>query len=421
MFDHIAINDTEFTIDPETLFWGTGNPQQLRELHQKMHAKLAAEIRELRYATDIILFYVNPTDQCNANCPYCYLPTEIKSRGQNMTYPQLQAIVEKAQAYFKSQNKKGSIIFHGTEPLLNKDNLFEIIQTYHTDVFFGLQTNGLLLTEDDAEFIKKYGVNIGISLDSPLEETNDFLRSGGHYRKTMDALDWFRGYQGLNVVTTITTYNVHQLKVMVQLLHSKGVSLCLMNPVRGTQQGALALRPDPQVAAANFIAAVEEAIQLTKEGRKIVVADFANILLGIIAPSARVMMCDISPCGGGRRYFAVAANGNAYPCGEFIGADAFVGGNIFTDTVESIVSSANFRKVTARSVDNIPECQSCLFRNMCGSPCPAEMHAADPKMLQKSYYCEFYKRIVQHAFEVIARDDVKYVVKASALKELYRL
>ncbi|MCL4429371.1 MAG: peptide-modifying radical SAM enzyme CbpB, partial [Chloroflexi bacterium] len=378
MFDNLFVDETEFKIDPETNFWGTGNTEKLAKLYSQMQPKLAAEIRDLRYSTDIILFYVNPTDRCNANCPYCYLPQEVKSRGKNMTYPELQAIVEKASAFFKSQNKKGSVIFHGTEPLLNKDNLFQIIKDYHNDLFFGLQTNGLLLTEADVAFIKEYNVNIGVSIDSPVEETNDFLRGSGHYRKIMDALDWFKGYRGLNVVTTITTYNVNQLTDMVRLLHSKDVRLCLMNPVRGTQQGALALRPEPLTAAKEFINAVEEAIRLTKEGKRIVVADFANVLLGIIAPSARVMMCDISPCGGGRRYMAVAANGTAYPCGEFIGMDAFVGGNIFTDTVESIVSSGNFQKVTKRTVDNIPECQTCMFRNMCGSPCPAEMHSTDP-------------------------------------------
>ena len=421
MFDKLIVNETEFKIEPETNFWGTGDTAKLEQLYSQMQAKLAAEMKELRYSTELILFYVNPTDMCNANCPYCYLPKEVKSRGKNMTYQELKAIVEKASAFFKSQKRKGSVIFHGTEPLLNKDNLFQIIKEYHNDVFFGIQTNGLAFTEQDADFIKEYKVNIGISLDSPVEEINDFLRGPGQYKQIMKALEWFKGYRGLNVVTTMTTYNVGQLKDMVQLLQSKGVTLCLMNPVRGTQQSAHALRPDPAVAAAAFISATEEAIRLTKEGKRIVVADFANILLGIIAPSARVMMCDISPCGGGRRYFAVAANGNAYPCGEFIGMEDFNGGNIFKDSIENIAGSSNFLKVTKRTVDDIPECQTCTFRNMCGSPCPAEMYSADPKMLQKSYYCEFYKQIAMHAFRVIARGDVEFVVKKSALTELYNL
>ena len=421
MFDQLFVDEAKFKIDPETNFWGTGNTKKLEKIYNQMQTKLAAEMKELRYNTDLILFYVNPTDMCNANCPYCYLPKEVKSRGKNMTYEELKEIIEKTSAFFKAKKMKGSVIFHGTEPLLNKEKLFRIIKEYHNEVFFGIQTNGLALTEADAAYIKEYEINIGISLDSPVKEINDFLRGPGHYKQIMRALEWFRGYRGLNVVTTITSYNVGQLTSMMRLLQSKGVTLWLMNPVRGTQQNAQALRPDPAVAAAAFINAVEEAIHLTKEGKRIIVADFANILLGIIAPSARVMMCDISPCGGGRRYFAITANGNAYPCGEFIGMEDFVGGNIFKDTVETIASSDNFLRVTKRTVDNIPECQTCTFRNMCGSPCPAEMHATDPKMLQKSYYCEFYKQVTLHAFKVIARNDVEHVVKKAALKELYNL
>jgi hypothetical protein len=42
-------------------------------------------------------------------------------------------------------------------------------------------------------------------------------------------------------------------------------------------------------------------------------------------------------------------------------------------------------------------------------------------MLQKSYYCEFHKQVAMHAFGVIARGDVEFMVKKSALTELYNL
>src|SRR4030042_4312468 len=117
MFDKLIVNETEFKIEPKKNFWGTGDTAKLEQLYSQMQAKLAAEMKELRYSTELILFYVNPTDMCNANCPYCSLPKEVKSRGKNMTYQELKAIVEKASAFFKSQKRKGSVIFHGTEPL----------------------------------------------------------------------------------------------------------------------------------------------------------------------------------------------------------------------------------------------------------------------------------------------------------------
>ena len=59
-------------------------------------------------------------------------------------------------------------------------------------------------------------------------------------------------------------------------------------------------------------------------GRKIVVASFANVLVSIGAPLARRLMCDISPCGGGRCFFAVGAKGDLFPCNEFVGVSSLV-------------------------------------------------------------------------------------------------
>jgi hypothetical protein len=37
-------------------------------------------------------------------------------------------------------------------------------------------------------------------------------------------------------------------------------------------------------------------------GRRLPIGKLANILMAIIAPGARRLMCDISPCGGGRGF-----------------------------------------------------------------------------------------------------------------------
>jgi uncharacterized protein len=133
------------------------------------------------------------------------------------------------------------------------------------------------------------------------------------------------------------------------------------------------------------------------------------------------MMCDISPCGGGRRFFATAANGDAYPCGEFIGRRDFFGGNILKDSIENIRDSKNFLKLRKRVVEDIEECRECMIRNICGAPCPAEIHSTEGSMYRKSYYCDFYKQVAQHAFEVIYREDVGHVIRKSAFKQRYAL
>ena len=86
-------------------------------------------------------------------------------------------------------------------------------------------------------------------------------------------------------------------------------------------------------------------------------ANFANILLAIIAPAARRLMCDISPCGGGRCFFALAPNGDLFPCSEFIGLPQFSGGNLFQDDIAEVLESEPFRQVTGRKVEDIEPCR----------------------------------------------------------------
>jgi uncharacterized protein len=137
-------------------------------------------------------------------------------------------------------------------------------------------------------------------------------------------------------------------------------------------------------------------------GRRLVVANFANILLAILAPQARRLMCDISPCGGGRCFFAVSANGDCFPCSEFIGLPDFSGGNLFRDDIDAILKTAPFNRVTERKVEDIDPCNRCTIRHFCGSPCPAEAYEMNGGMNQTGAFCELYEEQTRFALRLIA-------------------
>ena len=113
-------------------------------------------------------------------------------------------------------------------------------------------------------------------------------------------------------------------------------------------------------------------------------------------------MCDISPCGGGRCFFAVAPNGDLFPCSEFIGLPQFVGGNLFKDSIPQVLTSKPFAMVTGRKVEDIEPCSHCAIRHFCGSPCPAEAHEMNGGMKQLGAFCEFYEEQVRYALRLIA-------------------
>jgi uncharacterized protein len=223
------------------------------------------------------------------------------------------------------------------------------------------------------------------------------------YDSVIAAMNRLKGYHGWSVICTISSENLSQLSTLVNFFHKNEVPTCLMNILRCTLPRSRSVKPDDAIAAKHFIKALDRTHELyQKTGRKLVVGNFANILLAIVAPAARRLMCDISPCGGGRCFFSLAPNGDMFPCSEFIGLPAFKGGNLFKDEIAEVLQTEAFRKVTERKVEDVSPCNRCAIRHFCGSPCPAEAHEMNGSMCRTGAFCEFYEEQVRYALRLIA-------------------
>lgn len=411
--DYLAVTD------PATAFWALLRKDQLAdrlcegELLASYRTKaesFARELHMLRFELKPSAVYVNPTERCNLNCTYCYIPEGMRRSGQHMDAARLVEALGKLQDYFATvmpAGRKPRIIFHGAEPLMNQKALFAAIDQFKDDYIFGVQTNATLLDDAAIRFLADRKVSIGLSLDGPLADTTDATRLtfGGKsvHDKVLRAMDALRGYPSWSVIATCTEKNRDQLVPLVELFHAREVPTCMLNAVRCTLPGARTVRPDDAALARSFIAALERTHELFLEsGRRMVVANFANILLAILAPTARRLMCDISPCGGGRAFFALAPDGGLFPCSEFIGLDRFRGGNLFSDRIEDVLQTPAFRTVTERNVDRFAPCNACAIRHFCGSPCPAEAHEMNGGMERVGAFCGFYEEQVRYAFRLIA-------------------
>ena len=430
---HSIDKNTELLIDPGNVFWallakeesGKRARAMALALYRRRKNKLDRSMRNFRFKTYLNSVYINPTDLCNADCSYCYVPATKRKKGREMTEAELLYVLGKIRKFFASRkrpNTKPMIIYHASEPLLMKDIIFSSIDRFKKDFHFGIQTNAILLKKADVDFLKSNKVSVGISLDSPDPKRNNLTRKssgGGNYAEAKRAIEWFDGYEGLSVIATVTRHNVRGLPGLVRFLHSRKVPCVLLNPVRATRKAIVKLRAPEKTLTKYFLEAVREAMRLSaKSGRRIIIANFSNIVLGIVAPQARRLMCDISPCGGGRFFFAITAAGDMIPCGEFVGTKEFSGGNIFNSAIRKAVYSAPFKKIRSRIVENIPECGVCAFRNICGAPCPAEVYALSKNINKISPYCQFYKDIINFAFRLIAMDKTKYLFRKEAFRDI---
>ncbi|WP_051092349.1 peptide-modifying radical SAM enzyme CbpB [Aromatoleum toluclasticum] len=406
--------------DPDTAFWALVDKTRLAETvaggplldaYREQAGAFGQELHALRFGLKPSGVYLNPTERCNLDCTYCYLPGKQRSGGQHMPAETLIASLGRLRDYFRSvmpEGRKPRAIFHGAEPLMNQAAVFAAINEFADDFAFGVQTNGTLLNDAAVDFLTSRNVSIGLSLDGPVAGITDATRRtwGGKsvHGKVLAAMDKLKGYGSWSVITTCTTENLPHLTSMVELFHAHEVPTCMLNTLRCTLPGARGVKPADGEMAKAFFAALDRSHALYREsGRKLVVANFANILIGILAPTARRLMCDISPCGGGRAFFALAADGSLYPCSEFIGLPRFNGGSLLSEGgVEAALASEAFKTVIGRDVDKFSPCGDCAIRHFCGSPCPAEAHEMNGGMEKIGAFCDFYKEQVNYALRLIA-------------------
>jgi uncharacterized protein len=406
-------------LDPDTAFWSLIKKDKLGEAltsgsfmeqYREKVASFSAEMQTLRFGLMPSAVYFNPTERCNVNCDYCYIPETIRKNGKHTSEEELIEALGILETHFRetlTDGRRPQIVFHGSEPMMNRKAIFAAIEAYEDVFLFGVQTNGTLLDDEAVEFLTGHGISIGLSLDGHVRQIADATRKtwdgSGVSEKVVSIIKKLRNYQNYSVICTVTQQNMKVLSDIVDYFHSLEIPCCMLNPVRCTLPGGRNLKPQDHEMASYYLNALDRSHELyQKTGRKMVIANFANVLVSIVAPTARRLMCDISPCGGGRCFFAVSARGDLFPCSEFIGIPEFCGGNLFRGEIKQALVSPAFKKVTGRMVEAIEPCSCCAVRHFCGSPCPAEAHEMNGSMNRPGAFCELYEEQVRYALRLIA-------------------
>jgi len=422
VFQTIDIGHPEYisVIDPDSAFWSIVLKKQLSSVFDRNSSlqkqffgkrdKFLEEINALRFNSQPLAVYFNPTERCNLDCVYCYLPKNQRREGVHMSRARMHDAMKRLKNYFTQTLPKGiqpRIIFHGAEPMLVREAVFEVIENYSDYFHFGIQTNGTLLDDEAIRFIKKLRVGLGLSLDGHIGRVANRTRmtwgGDGVFKTVSGVLEKLVGYDNYNVICTATSENMSALPQVVSYLHDLQVPVAMLNPVRCTRQGAREVKPPDRELSKHYLKALDRSYELfEKTNRKLVIANFANILISIMAPAARILMCDISPCGGGRCFFAVSASGDMFPCSEFLGMQEFNGGNLFRNKIDTVLKSDAFQKVTSRKVENITPCSHCAIRHFCGAPCPAEAYEMNGGMDKIGAFCELYEEQLRYAMRLIA-------------------
>lgn len=243
----------------------------------------------------IILF--DPTSACNLKCKGCWAAEY--GHKSNLTNEEMQSIV--------SQGKEMGTHFYmltGGEPLIRKDDIIELAEN-NRDCAFVIYTNATLIDQKFCDDINRVGnIGIAVSLEGN-EESNDWRRGEGAYKRSLEAMDLLKKNKCLfGVSVCYTRKNIDEVTSdeFIKLIIDKGSKYALYFNYMPVGVGAdKDLIPNP--AQREYMYNWLKKSRNSKTGNPIFVMDFQNdaeYVGGCIA--------------GGRNYFHVNSNGDIEPC-----------------------------------------------------------------------------------------------------------
>lgn len=354
---------------------------------------------------------------CNMRCRYCFYHDIQENRDVFsfgfMSEETLEILICKALEYADGDCSFG---FQGGEPTLSGLPFFrkvvELQKKYNTKgvrIHNAIQTNGLLINEEWAEFLGENHFLVGLSLDGH-KELHDQLRLDagrkGTYNRVLKTAQLLTAKKvDFNILTVVTGYTASNINKIYNfyrrsnLLYQQYIP-CL-DPL-GEERGKEPWSLTPEKYARFLKTLFDLWYQDVKAGRFIYIRYFEN-LVGML------LGCPPESCGiSGRCVIqnVIESDGSVYPC-DFYALDQMRLGNVRDSSFQELMEGEAARRFLAAPTHVSEECRSCRWYPICRGGCRRDREPVVDNVPALNYFCSAYKEFFAYAYprlEEIARD-----------------
>jgi len=394
VFELETLDSKKFFCNPQSGRWVFADFMNERVLN-----KIAPSCRSESYE-GISLVLLNVSRKCNFECTYCLIG-DLKQEETVMSYEVGKKAIERV---MEIQEEDRYVIFHGSEPMTNFALIKRLIlysekQSYN--IRFSMQSNGSLFNKSNLDFLIHKKVYIGISLDGMREHQNKSRPYVGGIPSYNDVIRSVRlvkeNQGGIGVISVVTKDNVKYLREIASHFEKEGIDTVFFCPV---SPGNKDIAPQEKELIASMLKVFDRYFHAILNGEKTIEIENVRRYLINFIPKDSPSNC--SQCSIGSKYplVGIDVNGDIYPCDYFWGNKNYLLGNIFTQSLASVVNQPNdFR--TYRNVNIISGCSTCNWRRFCGGGCPGALVLKRKYIGSKSSYCAFNKTMLKYIVERI--------------------
>lgn len=349
---------------------------------------------------------------CDLNCRYCFYKDEAANRELSfagmLDDETTEILIKKA---LGQAGGSCSFLFQGGEPTLRGLDYYrrflELEKKYAPaglNIYHSLQTNGLHIDDEWAEFLAKNGFLTGLSLDGPAEihdRNRCFPDGGGSFNKVMKAAGTLKRHGAdFNILAVVTGQNAKKCEKTYNFFKKNGFRYLQFIPCLEpltAERGSTGYALSDEDYGRFLIRLFDLWYTDLQRGDYISIRYFDNLvtMLRGRAPEA----CNMA--GRCSLQFVVEGDGTVYPC-DFYALDGYEIGNIKKDSFTDMASSQAAKRFTEASVCVPDECRTCCWYRLCRNGCRRDRACTDG-IYGRNTYCRAYKMFFEAEIQKLMR------------------
>jgi len=342
---------------------------------------------------DISIMIKPASASCQLDCSYCFYKDLLETSGRKnldfMDEKTSLAIIDKALAY--GENSNIYFNFQGGEPTLAGLDFFKFFsqevkkRNKTSKIYYGLQTNGLLLDQDWLDWLEEEDVLLGISLDglAPIHDKyRTYKGARGSYHEVVSKIEEVKKRKiRFNILTVVTEDLARRPQEVYENYRKKGYNYLQFIPLIEGMDGK---KQEGSLERGSYGRFLVDLYRLwskdLEEGNYVSIRFFDNLyqILEGHEPSACEMRghCSIQNI--------IEANGDVYPC-DYYAYGKYLLGNIKTSDFDDLIFNERTKSFIKDSLSVEEKCQTCPYLSLCRGGCKRY------RLVGENLLCEDFK------------------------------
>lgn len=327
------------------------------------------------------------TEQCDQRCKHCYIfRGNDKKIRTDISEDDCKSIFLNFTDCCKKLNCLPYFVITGGDPILS-DNFWFILNLLKcNNIPFSILGNPFHLDEEIIKKLEQYGcISYQMSIDG-LENTHDFFRKTGSYKKTIEAIRLFKNSPiKVSIMSTVSKANFLELPKLVELLVKENVdtySFARYCPSLGEIQSMISpeeYRQFLETMWAKYIEFKESKTEFLLKDHLWKLFLYEKGLFKIDKSNDLI----VDGCHCGISHITCLSDGSVYACRR---SDTLVG-NCFDSSFYNLFLGKEFEQY--RNFDKFEHCCKCNLKCYCRG-CPSvsnslygDFYAKDPQCWKK--------------------------------------